>query len=186
MPEWSFTLLLNQPFTPEQADEFSQCDAFADGSAAFVLGPRKPEQYPVRSDESELKKLICDVEAPTLLDAVAQMARNIQLIPGLRGVGALMEDKVALEEAAQRCDRSYESLVQLSQEDEHFPEPLNPDTEGTVFYSWLHIADYLRRLGDDVPHTPRELVIADRTLRLVEDLRGTDVQPGVLRALGLP
>ncbi len=184
MPEWSFTLLVNQPLTPEQADAFDHCDAFGDGSVSYMLGPAKPEQYPVRSDPADLIQLWCDVEAPTLLDAVAQTARNVRLIPGLRAVGAAHKDTVTLGDAAQRCDRDYESLVQLSQEDERFPEPL--ETEGTVFYSWLHIADYLRRLGDDVPHTPRELVIADRALRLVEDLRGTDVQPGALRALGLP
>ena len=186
MPEWSFTLLVNQPLTPEQADAFDHCDAFADGSVSYMLGPAKPEQYPVRCDPSDLTELWCDVEAPTLLDAIAQTARNIRLIPGLRAVGALHKDKVTLGEAAQRCDRSYESLVRLSRDDELFPEPLNPDTDGTVFYSWLHIADYLRRLGDDVPHASRELVIADRALRLVEDLRGMDVPPGSLRALGLP
>src|SRR5690242_12977530 len=32
VPEWSFTLRINQPLTPEQANAFDHCDAFADGS----------------------------------------------------------------------------------------------------------------------------------------------------------
>lgn len=43
MPEWSFTLLVNQPLTAEQADVFDHCDAFADGSVSYTLAPRTQE-----------------------------------------------------------------------------------------------------------------------------------------------
>ncbi|GAA2677341.1 hypothetical protein [Streptomyces lunalinharesii] len=88
VPEWSFTLRLNQALTPEQADVFDHCDAFADGSVSYVLGPSDPGKYPLHDPgAAELRELSCDVEAPTLLDAVAQVARDIRLVPGLRVVG---------------------------------------------------------------------------------------------------
>ncbi|TXJ84255.1 hypothetical protein E2C11_06620 [Streptomyces lavendulae] len=83
MPKRSFTLLVNQPLTAEQADAFDHCDAFADGS--------------------------------------------------VRG-----------------------------------------------------ITEWLARVGDDVPETPCDLLVADRALRLADALEGADVAPGTLRSLGLP
>ncbi|MEU2440117.1 hypothetical protein ABZ595_28630 [Streptomyces rubradiris] len=135
MSEWSFTLLVNQPLTPEQADAFDHCDAFADGSVSYTMGPENPEDYPHRPDPDKLRELSCDIEAPTLLDAVAQVARDIRLIPGLRAVGVRYDDTVTLE---------------------------------------------------GIPEEPRDLLIADRALRLADVLEGADVPPGALRALGLP
>ncbi|QHC20535.1 hypothetical protein [Streptomyces sp. GS7] len=189
MPEWSFTLRLNQALTPEQADAFDHCDVFADGSVSYVLGPAAPEQYPLHHpDASELKELSCDVEAPTLLDAVAQVARDIRLIPGLRAVGVRHDDLVTLGEAAQRCARSRQSLVQLSRGQRGpggFPEP-EAGTEGTAFYSWRKIAEFLRGIGDGIPPVSHDLIVADHALRLADDLEGTDIPPGTLRSLGLP
>ncbi|MEU9120591.1 hypothetical protein AB0C96_12140 [Streptomyces sp. NPDC048506] len=188
MSEWSFTLRLNQPLTPEQANAFDHCDAFADGSVSYTLAPDDPHQYTHSPDPTKLKELSCDVEAPTLLDAIAQVARNIRLIPGLRAVGVHHDDTVTLEEAAQRCGRSYQPLAQLSRDQRGpggFPEP-ESSREGTVFYSWHKIAEFLRSAGDTVPETPRDLVIADQVLRLAHELEGFDVAPGTLRALGLP
>lgn len=189
MSEWSFTLRLNQALTPEQADAFDHCDAFADGSVSYVLGASDPEQYAIHHDAAKLKELMCDVEAPTLLDAVAQVARDIQLIPGLRAVGVHHDDLVTLDEAAQRCNRSVESLTQLSQKHHDqaggFPES-KFETAGNKFYSWNSIAKFLRSLGDEIQPFSHELVVADHALRLVEDLRGVDIAPGVLRSLGLP
>ncbi|MFJ9416689.1 hypothetical protein ACIRPT_21205 [Streptomyces sp. NPDC101227] len=188
MSEWSFTLRINQPLTPEQADVFDHCDAFADGSVSYILAPDDPHQYRHHPDPSKLRELSCDVEAPTLLDAIAQVARNLQLIPGLRAVGVRHDDTVTLDEAAQRCDRSRQSLVQLSRDQRGpagFPEP-ESGAEGTEFYSWREIAKFLRSIGDTVPEPSRDLVIADQVLRLAHELEGVDVDPGTLRALGLP
>ncbi|MFI1201653.1 hypothetical protein ACH4VR_19740 [Streptomyces sp. NPDC020883] len=188
MPEWSFTLRINQPLTPEQANAFDHCDAFADGSVSYTLAPDEPHQYTHHPDPAKLSELSCDVEAPTLLDAIAQVARTLRLIPGLRAVGVRHDDTVTLDEAAQRCDRSLQSLVQLSGDRRGpggFPEP-ESGAEGTAFYSWRKIAEFLRSIGDTVAEPPRDLVIADQVLRLAHELEGVEVPPGTLRALGLP
>ncbi|MGW6310813.1 hypothetical protein [Streptomyces niveus] len=96
MSDWSFVLRLNQPLTPEQADAFDHCDAFADGSVSYTLGPEDPAPYAHHPNPAALSELSCDVEAPTLLDAVAQVARDIRLIPGLRAVGVRYDDTVTL------------------------------------------------------------------------------------------
>lgn len=188
MSDWSFVLRLSQPLTPEQADAFDHCDAFADGSVSYTLGPEEPRQYAHHPNPAKLSELSCDVEAPSLLDAVAQVARDIRLIPGLRAIGVRHDDAVTLEEAAQRCGRGHDSLVELSR-GRHgsigFPDP-ESDTEGTVFYSWREIAEFLRSIGDTVPETSRELAVADQVLRLAHELESLEVTPGTLRALGLP
>ncbi|MFJ5680205.1 hypothetical protein [Streptomyces sp. NPDC093097] len=188
MSEWSFTLLINQPLTPGQADAFDHCDAFADGSVSYTLGPRDPEEYAHVPNPAVLTELSCDIESPTLLDAVAQVARNIRLIPGLRAIGVRHDDTVTLEEAAQRCGRGHHELVELAKRQRRaggFPEP-ESGPEGTEFYSWRKIAACLAGTGDVVPEAPRDLVIADRALRLADALEGADVPPGTLRSLGLP
>ncbi|WP_274917973.1 hypothetical protein [Streptomyces sp. WZ-12] len=188
MSEWSFTLLINQPLTPGQADAFDHCDAFADGSVSYTLGPDNSEAYAHAPDPEALRELSCDIESPTLLDAVAQVARDIRLIPGLRAVGVRYGDIVTLEEAAQRCGRGHHELVELAKGRRGpggFPDP-ESGTDGTEFYSWRKIAAYLARAGVAVPETPRDLVIADHALRLADALEGADVSPGTLRSLGLP
>ncbi|MFI0220290.1 hypothetical protein [Streptomyces lydicus] len=188
MSEWSFKLRLNQPLTPEQADAFDHCDAFADGAVSYTLGPQDAHQYPQHPGPAKLNELSCDIEAPTLLDAVAQVARSIRLVPGLRAVGVHHEDLVTLGEAAQRCGRSGQSLEQLSREQRGpggFPGP-ESGPEGTAFYSWRKIAEFLRSIGDTVPDTPHDLVIANQALCLADELEGCDVSPGTLAALGLP
>ncbi|WP_416519286.1 hypothetical protein [Streptomyces achromogenes] len=181
MSEWSFTLLVDQPLTPEQAAAFDHCDAFADGSVCYTLGPESPEDHPHRPDPDKLRELSCDIEAPTLLDAVAQVARDIRLIPGLRAVGVRYGDTVTLAEAAQRCGPELFELARRH----GFPEP-EASSGGTEFYSWREIAAWLTRAGHVVPDEPRDLLIADRALRLADVLEGADVPPGTLRSLGLP
>ncbi|MET4921304.1 hypothetical protein P3L51_02810 [Streptomyces sp. PSRA5] len=69
MSEWSFILRLNQPLTAEQANTFDHCDAFADGSVSYVLGPEHPSRFAVHTDPAELSELSCDIEAPSFLGA---------------------------------------------------------------------------------------------------------------------
>ncbi|KAF0650250.1 MULTISPECIES: hypothetical protein [Streptomyces] len=188
MPEWSFVLRLNQPLTSEQADAFDHCEAFADGSVAYVLGPEDPDRRGHhRADDPARRELMCDVEAPTLLEAVARVARDVRLIPGLRAVGVRHDDVVTLGEAAQRCSRSRQSLVQLSRGQRGsggFPEP-EVETGGTAFYSWAKIASYLRGIGDDIPPVSRDVVLADHILGVVDEVERADVPAPVLRSFGL-
>ncbi|QHC29181.1 hypothetical protein [Streptomyces sp. HF10] len=182
MSEWSFTLLVDQPLTAEQADAFDHCDALADGSVSYTLGPERPGDHARVPDASALRELSCDIDAPTLLDAVAQVARDLRLIPGLRAIGVRYDDTVTLEEAAQRCGRE---LSRWRKEFTGFPAP-EPGVGCTEFYSWRKITEWLARVGEDVPETPPDLLVADRALRLADALEGTDVPPGTLRSLGLP
>ncbi|MBP5909226.1 hypothetical protein F3K40_31320 [Streptomyces sp. LBUM 1478] len=181
--EWSFSILLKQPLTREQADAFDHCDALADGAISYTLAPEDPDAHPQCADSAMLRELACDIEAPTLLDAVAQAVQRIRLIDGLHAVGVTLPDTVTLDEAAQRSGHGAQPLAQLSQ-DQGFPEP--ESGEGTVLYSWDRVAAFLRDIGEPVPDVPQDLVIAELALRLVNALDGADVSPGTLRALGLP
>jgi hypothetical protein len=181
--EWNFGILLKQPLTREQADAFDHCDALADGAISYTLAPEGPDAHPHPADSAMLRELTCDIEAPTLLDAVADAVQRIRLIDGLRAVGATLPDTVTLDEAAQRSGHSAQSLADLSQ-DPRFPKP--ESDEGTVLYSWERIAAFLRDIGDPVPDMPQDLVIAEQALGLVDALDDADVAPGTLRALGLP
>jgi hypothetical protein len=181
--EWSFSILLKQPLKREQADAFDHCDALADGAISYTLAPEDPDTHPKSADSAMLRELACDIEAPTLLDAVAEAVRRIRLIDGLQAVGVTLPGIVTLDEAAQRSGRSAQSLAQLS-EDQRFPEP--ESGEGTVLYSWDRVAAFLRDVGDPVPDVPRDLAIAEQALRLVDALDDADVSLGTLRALGLP
>ncbi|WP_052848363.1 hypothetical protein [Streptomyces avicenniae] len=117
-----------------------------------------------------LRELVCDVEAPPLLDAVAHAVRRIRLIDGLRAVGVTLPDIVTLDEAAQHSGHGARSLIESG--------------EGTVFCSWGRNAIFLRDVGAPVPDVPQDLVIAEQALRLVNALNGADVSPGRLRAPG--
>src|SRR5690606_36134884 len=145
--EWSFSILLQQPLTPEQADAFDHCDALADGAISYTLAPEYPSTYPQFADSAALHELACDIEAPTLLDPVADAVQRIRHIDGLRAVGATLPDTVTLDEAAQRSSHSAQWLAQLSQ-DERFPEP--ETGEGTILYSWDRIAAFLQEVGHPV------------------------------------
>ncbi|WP_340560085.1 hypothetical protein [Streptomyces sp. GSL17-111] len=130
-----------------------------------------------------LRELTCDIEAPTLLEAVAEAVQRIRLVDGLQAVGTTLPASVTLDEAAWRSGRGARELADLSH-DPRFPQP--ESGEGTVLYPWDQIAAFLRATGDPVPDVPKDLVIAERTLRLVDALEGANVAPGTLRALGLP
>ncbi|MEU3411102.1 hypothetical protein ABZ760_07505 [Streptomyces sp. NPDC006658] len=108
------------------------------------------------------------------------MARGIRLVPGLRAVGVRYDDTVTLAEAAQRCGQELFALARRH----GFPEP-EAGPGGTEFYSWREITAWPARAGHDVPEEPRDLLIADRALRLADALEGADVPPGTLRSLGL-
>ncbi|WP_181793214.1 hypothetical protein [Streptomyces sp. WELS2] len=87
---------------------------------------------------------------------------------------------MTLAEAAQRCGQELFELARRP----GFPEP-EASSGGTEFYSWREIAAWLARAGHGVPEEPRDLLIADRALRLADALEGADVPPGTLRSLGL-
>lgn len=180
--EWTFTLALNRQIMPDEADLIDTTDGFplfADGSVSYTRGGPGP---------SELR---CDVVAETLLEAVALVAEEIRKVSGLRPARVVHEDIVTLDMAAQRTagQRTRQSLVQLSKGQRGpggFPQP-EERVGGTTFYSWPKIADFLRSLGDDIDPVPRDLVIADRVLRLVDEIESTGftVSAPVWRALGL-
>ncbi|MBV9026524.1 MAG: hypothetical protein JO362_22635 [Streptomycetaceae bacterium] len=174
---WTFEIVLNRALTEEEIDAFSNADEFADGAVGLTISETGPATLP------------CDVEAPTLLEAIGYVARDIATIGDLYPVRVLHDDIVTLGEAAQRCrgKRTRQSLVQLAKGQRGpggFPAPVET-TGGTAFYSWAEVAAYLRQLGDDIDPVPRDLVIADHLVRTAAELRGTPVPRDVLQALGL-
>ncbi|MDL2081978.1 hypothetical protein QNN03_36690 [Streptomyces sp. GXMU-J15] len=178
--EWTFTLALNRQLTQDEAgliDTRDDLPLFADGSVSYTIGG------------PGVSELHCDVVAKTLLEAIALVAEEIRKISGLRAVRVIHDDIVTLEMAAQRAKRSRQSLVQLSKGQRGpggFPQP-EEKVGGTTFYSWPRIAEFLRGLGDDIAPVPRDLVIADRALRLVDEVEsaGQTVPMTVWRAFGL-
>jgi hypothetical protein len=180
--EWTFALALNRQLTRAETNliDFNAngwFSLFADGSISYTTGgPGVSELY-------------CDVEADSILEAIALVSRQIRRMEGLRASRVIHDDTVTLDIAAQRAGRSRQSLVQLSKGQRGpggFPQP-EEKVGGTSLYSWSRVAEFLRGLGDDVAPVPRELVIADRALRLVDEMEvaGSPVSASVLEAFGL-
>ncbi|MFI7277978.1 hypothetical protein [Streptomyces sp. NPDC049879] len=178
---WSFGILLEGPVTLEQSDAFDHCDAFADGEISYTIAFPSDDAY-LEPDPEELRTLICDVEAPSYLDAVAQALQRIRLIDGFRPVGVTLHRLVTLDTAAQRSGLDEEEMVRLAK-DPRFPEPLPGD--GPAFWTWDRIFAFFQEIGAPVPDVPREVLIADLALRLADALDGADIPPGSLKALGL-
>ncbi|MGW7353000.1 hypothetical protein [Streptomyces sp. NPDC054784] len=193
--EWNFGVLLKQPVTHEQADAFDHCDALADGAISYTLAPDDSDAHPHAVDPVPPHTLNCDIDAPTLLDAVAEAVRRIRLVDGMRAVGVSLPATVTLDEAAQRSGLGARALGALSRKP-GFPDPVSVDrkpgfpdpvsVEGTVFYDWDRVAAFLRDVGESVPDVPRDLEIAEHALRLADALDGAEVPSGLLKALGLP
>ncbi|WP_280724802.1 hypothetical protein [Kitasatospora sp. MAA4] len=166
--------------TDADHDTFDHLDEFADGDVST-------EDFA----DGRPTELICDpVEAPTLVEAVADVARRIRLIPGLRAVAARHDDMVTLGEAAQRSGRTRTSLDLLASGKRGpggFPAP-EWTTPGTSFYSWAKITAFLVSLGDEVEETSLEIVLADSLLRVAHEVenRKVHVTVEVLADLGLP
>ncbi|MEU5030253.1 hypothetical protein [Streptomyces milbemycinicus] len=180
--EWTFTLALNRQITSNEANLIDTTDnfpLFIDGSVSYTRGGMGPSQ------------LHCDVAAETLLEAVALVAEEIRKINGLRAVRVVHEDIVTLDMAAQRTagKRTRQSLVQLSKGQRGpggFPQP-EEKVGGTTFYSWPKIVDFLRALGDEIDQVPRDSLITDKALRLVDEIENADysVPASVWKSLGL-
>ncbi|MFR9800451.1 hypothetical protein ACL02U_31810 [Streptomyces sp. MS06] len=180
--EWTFTLALNRQLTRDEADFIDTSASedlplFADGSVSYTIGG------------SGVSELHCDVVANTMLEAVALVSGEIRKINGLRAARVIHDDIVTLDIAAQRAGRSRQSLVQLSKGQRGpggFPQP-EEKVGGTAFYSWPRIANFLRGLGDEIAPVSQDLVIADRALRLVDEVEnaGCAVSASVWRAFGL-
>jgi hypothetical protein len=180
--EWTFTLALNRQLMQGEAELIDTSTSeslplFADGSVSYTIGG------------SGVSELHCDVVANTMLEAVALVAEEIRKINGLRVTRVIHDDIVTLDIAAQRAGRSRQSLVQLSKGQRGpggFPQP-EEKVGGTSFYSWPRIADFLRSLGDEIAPTSQDLVIADRALRLVDEVEtaGYAVPASVWKAFGL-
>jgi hypothetical protein len=113
-----------------------------------------------------------DREAPSLLKAVTSVAEQIRTVPGLHAVGIETQDAVTLADAAQRLGRRTPESLRLLAEGQRgpggFPAPI-VNTGKVRVYSWAEIAVWLHEaLGEQVPDTSRELVLADHALRLAD------------------
>ncbi|GAB2927300.1 hypothetical protein [Streptomyces mayteni] len=117
--------------------------------------------------------------------AVALVATALRRTAGPRAVAAWHEDLVTLDEAAQRTAgaRSCDSLQRLARQP-GFPAP-RADGDGTAFSSWAEVAAHLRTLGDEMPATHPELLLANHALRTSYELDSANVPDTVRRALGL-
>ncbi|MBP8539238.1 hypothetical protein [Streptomyces sp. MK37H] len=167
MTRWDFTLILNRQLTPAEADALDTSDEllFATGAVSYTTGG---------PGTSELD---CDIEADNVIKAVTYTTRALRrIVPDLKPVAARHDDTVTLGEAALRCTRSRQNLVQLSKGQRGpggFPPPVTT-TGGTALYSWAQIADYLRALGDDISAVSWDLATVDLALRLAAAQKKVD------------
>lgn len=152
MTTWNFQLRLNREPSEDEFDalyEAGLSDAAIEGTLVDV-----------------------DREAPTLLQAVASVAEEIRSVPGLRAIGAETQDAVTLKDAAQRLGRRTAESLRLLAEGRRgpggFPAPL-VDTGKIRVYSWAEITAWLHEaLGEEVPESNRQLILADNALRLID------------------
>lgn len=152
MAVWNFQLRLNREPTEAEFDALYRAglsDAGIEGTLVNV-----------------------DREAPGLILAVASVVQQIRTVPGLRTIGIETQDAVTLTDAAQRLGRRTAESLRLLAEGKRgpgeFPSPI-VDTGKLRVYSFTEITAWLREaLGEDVPPVNRELVLADRALRLAD------------------
>jgi hypothetical protein len=149
---WNFQLRLNREPTEAEFD------------ALYVAG----------LSDAGIEGTLVDVdrEAPGLLVAIASVAQQIRTVPGLRAIRVEMQDAVTLTDAAQRLGRRTAESLRLLAEGKRgpggFPAPI-VDTGKLRVYSFIEITEWLHEaLGEDVPPANRELVLADRALRLLD------------------
>jgi len=152
MTTWNFQLRLNREPTETEFDAL----------------------YNAGLSDTGIEGTLVDVdrEAPSLLLAVVSVAQQIRTVPGLRAVGVETRDAVTLTDAAQRLGRRTAESLRLLAEGKRgpggFPAPV-VDTGKLRVYSFAEIAAWLREaLDEDVPAASRELVLADRALRLAD------------------
>jgi len=152
MTTWNFQLQLNREPTETELDAL----------------------YKAGLSDTGIEGTLVDVdrEAPSLLLAVVSVAQQIRTVPGLRAVGVETQDAVTLTDAAQRLGRRTAESLRLLAEGKRgpggFPAPV-VDTGKLRVYSFAEIAAWLREaLDEDGPATSRELVLADRALRLAD------------------
>ncbi|WP_052849520.1 hypothetical protein [Streptomyces avicenniae] len=178
MPEWRFTVVLNRGMTESEADCFDTLDEplCADGSVSYTRNGPGPS------------RLVCGIEAPRLLEAVARAASAIRRIPGLRAVAAERDDLLTLEEAAERLpdgpSRDELTAVARARAGDGLPAP-EGETDGTPYYSWPRIVSSLRGLGYAAPDADRDIELADLALRTRHELEAAHVPDAIRRALGL-
>jgi parvulin-like peptidyl-prolyl isomerase len=152
MTTWNFQLRLNREPTETEFDALCKAGLSDTGIEGTLVD--------------------VDREAPSLLSAVVSVAQQIRTVPGLRAVGVETQDAVTLTDAAQRLGRRTAESLRLLAEGKRgpggFPAPI-VDTGKLRVYSFAEITAWLREvLDEDVPTTSRELVLADRALRLAD------------------
>lgn len=113
-------------------------------------------------------RVTVDVEAPTLVDAVADAIAHLEFT-GLTVLRADHRDWVTLADVAARVGRSRETVRRWTTGrlgPGGFPPPLNPGRD-TAFYSWAEVAPWLRdRMGFDLPDDEPVLAATNLALQL--------------------
>jgi hypothetical protein len=169
MTVWTFTLCLNRAPTDEEAEALF--DAGLDDAAV--------------ADAT----LMVDRESTALLTAIAEAAAQVRTVPGLRAVAVDTDgDAVTLADVAQRLggSRTQESLRLLAagrRGPGGFPSPI-VDTGKIKVYSWAEVGSWLRDVvGEPVPVTSADLVLADAALRLATQAAQSGHQAEVAQLL---
>ncbi|MDT0309493.1 hypothetical protein RM780_21390 [Streptomyces sp. DSM 44917] len=173
MTDWEFTLVLNRQLTDDDAEVLAVTDdpLFADGSVSYTVGGDEP------------CRCACNVEAPTVLEAVARASASVRgVLPGLYPVRVENGAAVTLAEAAERAHRTPQELSDLAESGGGLPEPLWV-TEGAATYSWPGIVAVLRAAGVEVANAPRGLRAADLLVRAAAEATALGVPASVLELL---
>lgn len=132
MTSYEFALKLNREVTDEEIDALYEAGC---GDAAIETGPLGAVAHFSR-------------EAPSLAEAIAAAARDIDKVPGLRAVGVQCDNMVTMLDIATRTGVSREA-VRLWTTGQRgpggFPKPLLVTTGGEKLWDWEHVALWLER-----------------------------------------
>ena len=171
MTSYEFALKLNREVTDDEIDALFEAGL---DDAGVETGPVATVAYFSR-------------EAPSLAEAIASAARDIDKVPGLRAVGVECDNMVTMLDIANRAGVSREA-VRLWAAGQRgpggFPKPVLVTTGGESLWDWEQVAPWIERhrghvaIGvvnaTDVTLTDvrvRIMVIADRVLAARDALR---------------
>jgi hypothetical protein len=132
MTSYEFTLKLNREVTDDEIEALFEVGC---GDAGIETGPLGTVADFIR-------------EAPSLAEAIASAALDIDKVPGLRAVGVKCDNMVTLLDIASRVGVSREAVRLWSVGERGaggFPAPLMKTTGGETIWDWEQVAPWIDR-----------------------------------------
>ena len=173
MTSYEFMLKLNREVTDDEIDALYEagCD-----DAAIETGPLGTVAHFTR-------------EAPSLAEAIASAARDIDKVPGLRAVGVKCDNMVTMLDIATRAGVSREAVRLWAAGQRgggNFPRPLLVTTGGESLWDWEQVAPWIERHQGRVPVDLMYPTAAVRVLLMADRVPGGPRRPEIRTGRGGP